>query len=403
MLLWVGLAAPAVAGPPRCDPDPGRYGVREQYLVTVAPGDAPFSYLGHTGLWIRDKERGIDHVIEFGEVDARQDPASALLLGTLRSRWRVRPISEEVRSYVRSGRRATASRIELSPAVEQRLLTGVYGAAETAGEAASPFHWRERSCATAVRGLVDGALGGALAQALSTPAPLSPREEVVRHLARVPWAAVGWTLLAGTPADAPQSRYDAAFTPVRLQEALDEQVLGWPDGSTRPLLAPPCLLNGAVDTAPPPEPPDASLPAGLVGLGLGLGLGLLGWRRPRAAGVVVAAAGVVGGALASVALGLALASELSVLRPNRNWLFLHPLLLALVPMGVAWARGRRPAWGWPVAAGLAGLAIVGLPLALVPAWPQGDHVAFLLVVLPGLLATAWLAARRRPDGRAPPR
>ena len=394
MTIALALAQEPLDGSaPACDLDPLAFGEREQYIVSVAPGDQAFSYIGHVGLWIRDRQRDIDHVIEFGAIDSRsQDPLTALLLGSLQCKWRIRTVTSEFENYDRVDRLAVAQRLQMPPAMERAFITRIYGVARNASEDTFLFHWRDRSCASELRDILDEVTDGQLAAQLEgREAPLSSRGEVLRHLGRVSWAWFGWSLFAGAQVDAPLTHWESLFVPRRLSMAAQELTLRWPDGSSRPLVDEVCTIHEGRDHWPPDEPPNRTLPFWVAGLLLGGGLAALGRRQRRVVGALVAAYGLLGGVLGAAGVGLFLVSTLDAYGPNRNWLFINPLTLALLPLGIAWMRGRQPAWGWPVAGLLAALAALGLPLLLVPVLPQADHAAFLGLFLPVLVALAWLS------------
>lgn len=394
---WMAAAlaqAPAEGSAPECDLAPLRFAERAQHVVTSAPGDEPFSYIGHVGLWIRDAQRRIDHIIEFGAIDSRkQDPLTALLLGDLECWWRVRPYEREFDYYERADRLAVARHIQLPPLAEQAFVEQLYGIAGSADDVSFDFHWRENSCSTAIRDILDDVTGGQISAQISGPGPLTARGEVLRHFERVSWAWFGWSLLAGAEVDRPLSKWEALFVPRRLVLALDEITVKWPDGSMRPLIAETCTIYDGRNTWPAETPPNRTLPLWAAGLLFGGGLAAVGTRRRRLVGVAAALLGLIGGLLGTVDVVLYAVSSLDAYGPNRNWLVISPLSFVLLPLGIAWARGRAPGWGRTVTTALAVVGLLGLPLMLVPILPQADHFGFLGLFLPSLVALAWLARR----------
>ena len=394
-LLAPALAlAAADAPPPQCDLSPLPPGAYEAHLVTIAPGGEPFSYIGHAALWMRDPERKIEHFLEFGAIDSRsQEPLSALLLGELRCWWRVERLENQLLYFEAADRRATAWRLNLPPAAEDRFFAAMYGTAKTAGEISAPFHWQRQSCATELRDMLDEATEGALAAQLQpAPAPLTARGEVLRHLGRVGWAWLAWHALAGPDTDRPLSRWEAAFAPVRLSEAAAEITLPWPSGEQRPMLDPPCVLHPGTDRWPPPAPPQRA-PL-LWGVGLALG-GLIGAGPRRLAGGLLVAYGLLAGLLGVAGVSLWGLSALEAYAGNRTLLVLSPLSLLLVPLGARLVRGRpQPPRARLLAAALAALGLLGLALALVGPQPNLDLVG---IGLPTLLAAAWRLRNKPPS------
>ena len=402
MLLAPWLIGAAVAftevAPPACELDGAPPGAPELYLITASPGAQPFTFVGHASVWLRDPQRGLDHVWEFGVIDSRkQEPLSSLLLGTLVCTWHVPHVRREIRDYRRLGRTAVAHRLHLPAESEERVI------AELLAIRADPdrpyrFDWRRNSCATRVRDILDEALSGALQRAWSTPAALTPREEVLRHVAPVGWAWLGLQLLGGADTDRPQSQWEAGFIPLRLAQNLAETPLGR-GGS--PLAAEPCTLHAGEHPWPAPAPPQRGLWMALIGLTAGGGMaGLAGWGRRRRAprvlgGLVYALLGALLGLIGLVELALWSLSTLPDFGPKQSSLLISPFSAVLVPLGLAWAVGRRPGWGRVATralVALAGLSLLGCLLPLSDAEPIG----LVLLLGPVLVASVRWAASPTP-------
>ena len=378
-----------------CDTSPLSIGQSEVYLVSIGPGHEPFSYIGHAALWMRDPARKIEHILEFGAINSdKQEPFSALLMGDLLCWWRVDRLENQLRAYERADRLAVAQKLDLPPEARSRFFRSIYEAAQTAQQRSSIFHWRDRNCATELRDLLDAASGGALAAQLAAPAPLTPRGEVLRHLGRVRWAWLGWHLLAGSNADRPITRWEATFAPMRFAEAAQEIQLTWPDGSQQPLTKEACVLHRGTDRWPGPRPPQRAPELWILGSLLGGLIAATGQGpRRRVAGLLLAGMGLLAGLLGTINLTLWALSELDAYGPNRNaFTITTPLSFALLPLGVALARGRSPRWGRVLAATLAVLALLALPLYPVPLWHQA-HLDVVGLFLPTFLAAAWLTTR----------
>jgi len=398
-LLWtMGALAQATldGSAPPCNTDKLRFAQRQQYVLYAAPGQAPNTYIGHAAIWLRDARNNVDHVLEFGAFDKDvQNPAAGLVLGDLSCHWQVRNFKGEEKFYRRRDRSAGAQRLSLPPAVEQAFVDRVYGIAGRAEEVSAPFHWRTNSCATTIRDLLDEVTDGQIAAQLQAPAALTPRQEVLRHLAREPWAWFGWGLLAGAPVDRAQTVWQSMFAPAQMATHLPTVTLRWPDGSDRPLVSEECTIhpNGALDW-PAPQPPNHTplMWAGGLALG-GLLAGLEAAGRRRLAGAGVAMLGFVLALVGVIDVALYAFSLLDAYGPNRNWLLTNPLSGVLALLGGAWAIGRAPAWGAQASAALAALAALSLPLALVPVLSQEGHLGYVGAFLPALVAAAWIGRR----------
>lgn len=383
-----------------CDDTPLGAGQHEVYLVSIGPGHEPFSYIGHAALWVRDPARKIDHVLEFGAINSKiQEPFTSLLMGNLLCWWRVDRVSSQKRAYARADRLAVAQKLQLPPEAEGRFFRAIYEAAQTAQEKSHNFHWRDRNCATELRDILDAATDGALSAALTAPAPLTPRGEVLRHLGRVRWAWLGWHALAGAHADTPVTRWEATFAPIRFAEATQELAVRWPDGQERPLVTETCVLNRGTDRWPGATPPNRVPALWAIGLALGAliaNAGRRAGRRPRLlAAILLGGIGLFGGVLGTTNAVLWALSDLDAYGPNRNlFTVTTPLSFALLPLAVALARGRSPAWARPVTYLLAALGLLGVLLYPLPFWHQ-PHLDIVGLFLPSLLAAAWLSTPSR--------
>ncbi|MEL6348717.1 MAG: DUF4105 domain-containing protein [Myxococcota bacterium] len=394
------LAAAAMAAPfsdlDDCPLDEPPRDDIELYVVTVSPGSQPFSFVGHAGLWVRDPARRIDHMLEFGAINSSvQEPLSALLMGTLACSWRVDMMNRQQRIWTKTERQAVAQKLDLPDDALRPFVEEVYAAADSRRETTAIFHWKERSCATEIRDILDRALSGQIEAQLSAVAPLTPRQEILRHLGPHWWAWVGWHHQAGASVDRPQTRYDAAFAPIRLAEGLVDVQVQHPDGP-RSLISETCRLAEGRHRWPAEGPPQRIGWMTLIGVVFGGSVVALGQAgRHRAVAIAAILIGVIGGVLGTANVVLAAVSALDAYGPNRNWFVTSPLTLALIACGVAWWSGRRPRWAAIAAATLAILSLLGVLIAPVPVVVQ-QNLDFLGLMVPILAALAWVGRRGDP-------
>lgn len=415
-MLGVALAAPPPEAPP-CDLDaPIEKGELSFYVLTAAPGPRPYSFFGHTGLWVRSHHQELDHIWEYGVFySSRGEPLTDMIMGRMQTGWGVDPMRKELKRYQREDRLLLAQKLDLPDTEAWRLRRQLVGISRSDAPFEDIFHWAGNNCSTMLRDVLDGYVDGALGAALDGPSPLNHRQEVMRHLAPQWWAALGVQIGAGTPFDEPRTRYESAFLPIRLYEGLDRTRVTWPDGSERPLVSEVCTLHAGAHGFPEDAPPNrvphlwgaGALLASLLGV---LGRAAPGSRGARiAGGLLVGAWGLALGALGSVLVFFLAFSEWWGWRPNLNVLLVSPLTLGLVPVGVAWARGRlgsRARW-WT--GGLAILVGLSLLSCLLPVWPQDslDLVGGLgLPTVATALAVWWqvrASVASRPTARGPER
>src|SRR5690606_19096192 len=107
------------------------------------------------------------------------------------------------------------------------------------------------NCSTRVRDALDDALGGLLsAQLQGRSRGNTYRGVAVRLASPTPWMWLGFDLGLGPAADRPSSRWDEAFVPMRLADALRD--VRHPDG--RPLVV---AEEELLPHLLPPEPGEA--------------------------------------------------------------------------------------------------------------------------------------------------
>lgn len=396
LLLTAAAFAFPVTDPDACAPARLRTGQRELYLISTSPAGEPFSYIGHAALWIRDPGKRLNHIFEFGAINSdKQEPLSALLLGNLSCWWLRGGIDRRLAWYEKTGRRVIAQPFVLPDALQGELIDRIYAVNGTL-EQSYTFDWRTRNCATEIRDILDDVLDGQLSEKLAVPAPLTPRQEVLRYVAAHPWAWLGLHLQAGPDVDVPITRWQAAFIPERLTEVLMDTPVTLPDGAQVPILGEPCLLNGGAHDWAGPTPPNWNPRLGAIGLLLAGIVGGAGRGERRAlrriAGGALIGIGLLGGLLGTASIALWMASSLTVYGPNENWWLTNPATFLLIPAGRAAIRGDWPAWLRRGLVGLLAAASAGLLLDLTPLTRQ-DNAGFFALMWPILAATVWLSRR----------
>lgn len=384
-----------------CSPTRLRSGERELFFVSTSPAGEPFSYIGHAALWVRDPSIRVDHVLEFGAINSKiQEPLSALLLGNLKCWWLMGGIDKRLSWYRKTGRRVFAHPIVLPESAEDEMFARLHGIIRDLDQSYT-FHWRTRNCATEVRDVLDEVLDGQLSAQLTGPAPLTPRQEVLRYLSAHPWAWAGWHHQAGPQADVAMTEWEAAFVPERLVSALIQTPIRRPDGTQAPILGEPCMLNDGRYSWAEPEPPDWTPLLGGLGLLLAGVIGGAGRAERvvlrRLAGGTLMGVGLLAGLLGTMSVVLWAASALTDYGPNENWWLTNPLSWLLIPAGLAVMRGKWTRWLRAGVGVLLALASVGVVLELSP-WNVQDNTDFLVLLWP-ILAAAFLAssAARRPE------
>jgi hypothetical protein len=370
--------APASDAPPRIG------------IVTMQPGSIFFERFGHDAIVVLDPVTGQATSYNFGYFDPSEpDFVGRFLRGEMMYYLVALPLDQDLSYYRDSGRGANLQWLDLSPDQARTLAASL-------AERAKPDNARYRydyytaNCATMVRDAIDGALGGGLHSQLSGRSRGNTyRSESVRLASPAPWMWLGFDIGLGPFADQPLSRWQEAFVPMRLADALRE--VRNSDG--RPLVqAEQELLPHRIA----PEPAEFARrwwPWLLCGLVLAGGVLVLQRRRRL---------------LAALALPLWLFCSIAGILlvylwgfsvhhaawANRNLLQLSPLCLLLLPGAVTLLRGRVPrAWFrwtlWTVAV----LSLLGLVLHWLTLQAQ-VNLQWIVLLLPLHVALAWVLGRR---------
>ncbi|KAF1016401.1 MAG: hypothetical protein GAK31_01899 [Stenotrophomonas maltophilia] len=389
-------AAPVPAAPVEAPADadaPPRIGV-----VTMQPGTVFFERFGHDALVVLDPRSGQAISYNFGYFDpSEQDFISRFVRGEMMYYLVALPLQQDLSYYDETGRGASVQWLDLRPDQARALAAGL---AERAKPENARYHYDyyTANCATMVRDTLDAALGGGLhAQLSGRSRGNTYRSESVRLASPAPWMWLGFDLGLGPFADQPLSRWQEAFVPMRLADALRQ--VNNSDG--RPLVqAEQELLAHRIA----PEPKDSARrwwPWLLVGLAAAAGVLALR-RRPR----LLAGLALPLWLLCTVAGGLLVFlrgfSAHQAAWANRNLLLLSPLCVLLLPGAIVLLRRRTPGSLFRVVLWLvAAQALAGLVLHWLTLQPQ-YNVQWIVLLLPLHVALAW-ALGRAPHPAATPR
>lgn len=368
-------------------------------VLTMGPGDHPFSRFGHIAIAIEDED-GPDLVYNYGTFSFESPTlVSDFLRGRLRYWLSVDRIERTVASYSRANRSVVKQELELSPEQKRRL-------AELLAHNARPenreylYDYYRDNCSTRVRDVLDRVLGGALRRASQAPASLSYREHTRRLTADDLPLFMGLDVLTGPLVDAPIRRWDEAFLPDQLAMILRDVRVPTPSGE-KPLVRRETVLVRAERAPLRDEPPRYAPYFAVLGIALGAGLAALGLeaRRSRAArvalGVALGAFGLLAGALGLIFAYFWLGTNHEFGHRNANLLLCSPHLLGLIGAGVAVARGSVR--GAKVAVYLLAASLLASLLGAAGLWPQKNYeiAALFLPLWLGLGSAAALVARTR--------
>jgi hypothetical protein len=365
-------------------------------IVTMEPGAIFFERFGHNAIVVDDPAGGRRTAYNYGYFDMDEPDFFGRFLHGEMMYWLVElPLEQDLAYYAEVGRGATVQWLDLPPDAVRALAARLH--ADARGENARyRYDYYTANCSTKVRDAIDAATGGTLRPQLQARSQGNTwRSESVRLAAPAPWMAIGFHLGLTAYADRPLSRWEEAFVPMRLRDALREAKL--PDG--RPLvLAEEVLLPHRIGQ-PPAEMPALRGEALVAGLVLAFAVLWSGRRYPRALAASALAFWTIAGLAGATMLFIWFGTAHVAGHGNLNLLLLNPLAWALLPGGWARLRGRPASprfrailWTVTALAAAAGFAQF-LPFV------RQQNVEWVLLLLPVHWALARVMEKPAPSAR----
>lgn len=382
LLCLLFIALPAAATP--------RIGV-----MTMQPGEIFWERFGHDAIIVDDPARGEPVSYNFGFFDLEEPGfGGRFVRGEMEYALVALPLSQDLQLYREEGRGVNVQWLDLTPQQAESLAVQLERNARPENARYRYDYFRD-NCATRVRDALDRVLGGSLGQQLASRSQGNTyRGEATRLSRPAPWMWLGFQFGLGPNADRPLSRWEEAFIPMRLADALREARTA---AGTPLVIAEEALLPHRLPAEPEPRAQPV-LAWTLAGIVIGLALWLVGRRRPRLAAGVAFGFWLLCGLLGALMLFLWLGTAHWAGWRNHNLLLANPLAWLLLPGAWALLRGRPPAraWRWLLIA-VTAVAALALPLSWIGIDAQANTM-WIGLLLPVQLAFAALWARARPDG-----
>lgn len=398
--------AAAPAAPPDDDP-------LTVEVLTMGPGDHPFTRFGHNALRIHDRRTGTDAVYNFGTF-AFGSPR--LIIDFLQRRlkyWLSRStMATTTYVYQRENRTIESQELVLSATQKRELWRRLEENARPENREYNYDYFAD-NCSTRVRDALDGILGGRLRASAVGQGSMSLRNHALRMAADDIPLYAALMIVLGPRADRPIDEWAEAFLPEMLQRSLRGAHVGGEAASAERLVRAERVVFEA-QRPPPRRAAPSRLPAFLgIGVLAGLVLAALGRasvrRRPLRFlfGLLVALIGLGAGFIGCFLVGAWAFTPHAVVYRNENVLLFAPFAIALTVFGMGTAFGRIPAARKTYVLALCslGLAIAASALKLFP-WSQQENGALILLMLPtwlgmtvGARAIAGIVSPRSGTGR----
>jgi len=399
--LAVALASPARAQSPEASVARADTAGLRVHLVTIGPGEQVWERFGHNAIRISDPVSGLDLSYNWGMFSFDQPGFLGRVLRGTMLYW-MAPFETEgmVSAYAAADRSVWVQELALTRAQREELRALLALNALPENRFYRYDYYRD-NCSTRVRDALDRVLDGRLRTALAGIATGTTHRWHTRRLLRhMPAMYTGSQLVLSGKADRPIDRWEEAFLPIKLMEALRDLRVIDEAGVERPLVREERELYRSREVTEPPVPSSGLLWYLAGGLALGAAVVALA-RADAPARVALALLGagwsVMAGVGGAVLLGAWLFTDHAFWYPNWNLLQLNPLSVVLVILLLPLLVRRRPgASAVGLAAAIGVLSLLGLLVHLVPGIEQrnGEILALTVPIHLGLaVALVRLAVR----------
>ncbi|MDR0730791.1 MAG: DUF4105 domain-containing protein [Treponema sp.] len=377
-------------------------------VVVYGPADDIFIWWGHAALIVENTRWNYSRVFDWGIFSYPSDDFLKDFLDN-QVQYNCDVESLDFQPYIDEDRDIVVYTLNLEADAKEAIL--VYAEDNVRPENRYyNYHEFRDNCSTRIRDLIDMGTGGQFREwAGKTAARLSIRQ----HVRRFTWSRPVWDwfldFLMGQDLDAPVTAWDEMFLPVEIGRNISDFSYTGSSGAERKLVSSVEIINASKKRPPILNVPLSRWPgallAGLVPAALAAVLRLLRRKKPLAGriagGVFQGLAGLALGLLGCVLLYARFFMKNDYVRQNINLLFVNPLPLAALPLGILAAAGRvhakpetclRILWAYVAVVGL-----LTLLLRTLPAFFQQNQ-AVLALILP-LAALLSLGAEPHPDSR----
>ena len=368
-------------------------------LVTIDPGDELTMWWGHTGIIVEDTRINAASFYNYGLFSFDQEN---FILNFARGRlifWiGVWDAKLALNYYKRLNRTIRIQTLNLPP---ERKLEMAKILAENVLPQNREYlydHYFD-NCATRVRDLLDKMIDGQLFTAANVPARMTLRDLTRRHTHRNYF--MDWLLmfLMNDSIDQPIRKWDDMFLPTELERNIADLSYVDKDGLTRDLIANSITFYEADGVYIVPDDPPVHWPASLVTGILLSGLLIISaflFKKQYRFGKVLLPLVLIGFGVIFGIPGLALFLMSSftdhiVTYWNENLFLGNPLTALLIVLGFSLLRGKKDvsARARLLSVVLTGLALLLLPLKLIPSFDQ-DNLLSICLILPVLISITYV-------------
>jgi hypothetical protein len=319
-------------------------------VAVIGPGDELYFWWGHLGLIIENSLDGTSLFYDYGIFSFENvNFFSNFAFGRLLYTCGVSRSAANIGYYLATNRDITLYTLDLPP--EAKLEAARFAQWNVRPENKDYFyhHFRD-NCVSRIRDIIDMTTGGQFKEQYGqAPGRYTLRQHVRRHTWFSP--IVDWLLnfWMGQGIDSPIAVWDEMFLPSEFGLRIAEFSRRGPDGVSRPLVSNIQVVNraknrpGVLDV-----PPRFWFGDFFAGLLLALVFLFLSYREKqgrvlarRCLGLLQALTGLLFGLAGSLLFFMSFFTDHDYTYHNSNILFVNPLLLAALPLGLCLAFSKK--------------------------------------------------------------
>jgi len=370
-------------------------------IALIGPGNRIYSWWGYVTLIINDKKTGQSISYDFGIFSFEdKNLIKNFIFGKPLFNCGASPSEDNINNYINLNRDVTLFTLDLPPEKKMEIQ-------KIAKNSILPenkqfyYHFFKDNCSTRIRGIIDTVSGGQLKDHyFDKEFRFTLRQQIRLHTWFLPVADWSLCFLAGKNTDKPNTYWNAMFLPSELAKNIDNFVFTDKNGVSKKMVSNIETIYQSKGRKPVLDVPNKQWPQGLItGAIIALIIVFIYFiqaKYPAAGRKVLGATyclcGFILGTAGLILFFMRFFTSHDFTFNNDNLLFINPLLLASIPLGIKYAAAEtydkrifielalRLLWLLAVLG-----IIVSMIINLFPAHYQ-DNLPFQLLVLPIALA-----------------
>jgi hypothetical protein len=319
-------------------------------IAVMGPGDELYFWWGHIALVIDDELTGQSRFYDYGIFSFENDHFfTNFAFGRLLYQCGVSPARQNINAYIMTNRDVTLYTLDLPP--EKREEVWRFAENNVLPENRDYFyHHFKDNCSTRIRDIIDLAVDGQFREAYGqAPGRFTLRQHVRRHTWFSPFSDWFLNFLMGQDIDTPITVWEEMFLPSEVGARIADFWYTDSAGTSRKLVTGVEAVNRAVNRPPVLDVPRRQWPVELaagcaVAVLLGLALFLQAKKTLPGQIIVGISHSLLGFFFGVTGLLLFFMTNFTnhdYTFHNANILFVNPLRLAAVPLGLLYAKSTN--------------------------------------------------------------